>query len=674
MHSGELVVKQLSVFVLLLLVGLPSFGIDTTGVGSKISVCYKLNKMRDIKLIANAKELLPIAVKYPNSDLAVRIYTLTGRGFMNNFQYDSSKTYFSLAEQNISNKVSPDAKGKLMMAKGWYLAQSGEEGNALNIYLKAYDYFVESKDSLSMAGVLGNLASLMDYVSQYEKGLMYQQKALDIYKLKNDTLGVLLCLNNIGTNYMSIGKFNLAIDYFYQSIRYGEEINYQVPLITIYANLGDCFIRINKFNDAEKIGNSILRMNLKSSIVVEAGSAYLFKAFACSNRNEKELALSFADSCYKYLRIEQDVENIHEKIYCYKLLGQVYSKYKIFDRALQVLLKADTLLHTESESGLSLQFAKMENDFQLKNSKSEIESLKALSESQRILVQSQQQIIGLVVAFIVVFVIAFLLTFYLFRKSKRAEKEIQAQNILVANKNIELNKQNELQLMTIGIIGHDLRSPLGFALTMKQLMIDMLNSGQTEDFIKLATLHFDSLERIHVLVNDLVKWVLSAQSGINIKFSEISLFPLVQKVSGGFVRELNEKNIEFINEVLADLIIFADAASVETILRNVLQNAIKFTPEGKKITILSAVDHTEPNFLKISIIDEGIGMQENVIEKLNAGKRMISLGTKGEKGNGLGLIMIQSLLNINYGKMKIESEIEIGTTFSIYLPVVNMAE
>jgi signal transduction histidine kinase len=413
-------------------------------------------------------------------------------------------------------------------------------------------------------------------------------------------------------------------------------------------------------------------MNLKSSAIIEAGSAYLFKSFACSNRNQRELALSYADSSYKYLLIQQDVENIHEKIYSYKLLGQVYTKYKVFDKALRASLTADTLLHDESRSDLTFEFAKMENDFQLKNSKSEIDALKSLSESQAIQVQSQRQIIGLVVGIVVIFIIAFLLTFYLFRKSKLAEKEIQAKNLLVANQNQELKKQNELQLLTIGIVGHDLRSPLASSMTVKEVIISMLEAGNLDKSIHLTKLHFEGLERIYTLANNLVKWVLSAQSGISLNFSEIKVAPLVNKVSSIFEGELKEKNITLQNNVGENVTIFADASSVETILRNIIQNAIKFTPDGKKITIKSLISDTTPDFVAISIIDEGKGMPSDILEKLNSGNRMFTLGTRGEKGNGLGLIMIQTLLSLNNGKIKISSEIGVGTSFSVLLPAKNL--
>jgi signal transduction histidine kinase len=196
-----------------------------------------------------------------------------------------------------------------------------------------------------------------------------------------------------------------------------------------------------------------------------------------------------------------------------------------------------------------------------------------------------------------------------------------------------------------------------------------LDDADIKSAKELSTHLFDALERINVLSNNLVQWVLSAQSGINLNFSEIQVLDLVAKVSNGFTSELKDKNITFQNKVAIGTLIYADASSVETILRNVIQNAIKFTPVGKKITITSLPCDSNPDFRIISVIDEGQGMPIDILEKLNSGKRMITVGTKGEKGNGLGLIMIQTLLSLNKGKMKISSEIGVGTSFSVIFPI-----
>lgn len=644
---------------------LPLLGADSTGIWSSLNKCYELNKKRDISLISTAKQLIPIAKDYPKSDVAVRVYTLAGRGFMNSYQFDSSIIYYLEAEKNLSAKVSPDAKGKLMIAFGWNYYQVGRENIALTFNLRALDFFKEAKDSTSMANALANLASMVDALGQFDKGLAYKKQALEIYLLKKDTLGVLKSLNNIANNYMFKEEYEIGISYLNQALQIGKNYDNTSIYTIIYKNLGFGYLSLGKYDESEKIGDKILDIHKNLGAKADIGEAFMFKAISSSEKNNRALALRFADSSMAYLKLKSDIQH---KDVCYRNLVTVYSKYKIFDKALNASLLRDSILTILTDSSNAQAFAKKEFKFELSNSKAELESLKEISESQALQVQSQRQIIGLIIGIVAIFLSAFLLTFYLFRKSKLAEKAIQAQNLVVANQNLELKKQNELQLMTIGIVGHDLRGPLASAITLKEIIISMLEAGQIKEAMHFINLHFNSLDRIHILANNLVQWVLSAQSGINLNFEMVVLYNTGQNLIQTFETDLKAKQITIINSLDPALKVYADPNCVETILRNIVQNAVKFTENGKNITISAESAPDSEGLIKICVEDEGVGMPPEIIEKLNEGKKMITLGTQGERGNGLGLIMIQTLLSLNRGKMEVVSEIGKGTKFFILLP------
>jgi signal transduction histidine kinase len=162
--------------------------------------------------------------------------------------------------------------------------------------------------------------------------------------------------------------------------------------------------------------------------------------------------------------------------------------------------------------------------------------------------------------------------------------------------------------------------------------------------------------------------VLSAQSGINLNFSVLYVKDLIDEVLVNLETVIKEKNIEIVLDFHPSCKVYADISSVQTILRNIVQNAIKFTEENKKITITAFGHHWTPERMYISVKDEGKGIAPDALEMLNSGKKVVSYGTKGEKGNGLGLIVIQTLLSLNNGNMEITSEQGKGTTFQISLP------
>jgi signal transduction histidine kinase len=130
-----------------------------------------------------------------------------------------------------------------------------------------------------------------------------------------------------------------------------------------------------------------------------------------------------------------------------------------------------------------------------------------------------------------------------------------------------------------------------------------------------------------------------------------------------------QKNIMIINNALPTATAYADHNHVLLILRNLIGNAIKFTPEGGKILIGTNLQ-TENNLLIISVKDTGIGMKETTRLKIFESDELFTTqGTAGEKGTGLGLMLCKEFVEKNNGKIWVESELGVGTTFSFSLPM-----
>jgi signal transduction histidine kinase len=132
------------------------------------------------------------------------------------------------------------------------------------------------------------------------------------------------------------------------------------------------------------------------------------------------------------------------------------------------------------------------------------------------------------------------------------------------------------------------------------------------------------------------------------------------------------KRIEIDNLVKPDVILLADKNMLNTILNNLIMNAIKFTqPEGN-IRIYSEADTSEPgkDYIRISIADNGIGMDTETAETLFDSKRMVSTpGTEKEQGTGLGLILVMEMIEKHGGTIKVESAPGKGSVFSFLIPV-----
>ena len=144
------------------------------------------------------------------------------------------------------------------------------------------------------------------------------------------------------------------------------------------------------------------------------------------------------------------------------------------------------------------------------------------------------------------------------------------------------------------------------------------------------------------------------------------LAPIVEEIESIFKYSFDQKNITFSNQVLPEHIVLMDLNHLKVILRNLISNAIKFTPAKGRVTVTS---HINDGKITVGISDTGRGMNNEEIERLLSVKTHFTKpGTQGEKGTGIGLLLCRELIELNGGEMWLTSEVDKGTTFYFSLP------
>jgi len=251
-------------------------------------------------------------------------------------------------------------------------------------------------------------------------------------------------------------------------------------------------------------------------------------------------------------------------------------------------------------------------------------------------------------------------------KLKVAEIEILQQKEEILTQRDELQKLNATKDRFFSIIAHDLRGPLGTVINSTGLIVENYELFDDEDRRKMLTeIHKSSLTTYNLLEN-LLNWSRSQRGELKFNPENIDLNLVVLEVLELMnITALNKKiSLKFNSEISYRA--FADENMVSTILRNLVNNAIKFTKEGGEINILIVIE--KKNKLKIAVSDNGIGIlkdKQNKIFKID--EQTTSLGTNNEKGTGLGLILCYELVKKNGGKIWFESEKNKGTTFNFTL-------
>lgn len=231
----------------------------------------------------------------------------------------------------------------------------------------------------------------------------------------------------------------------------------------------------------------------------------------------------------------------------------------------------------------------------------------------------------------------------------------------------ELIKMNQDKDKFLSIISHDLRSPFNALIGFSQLLLEMGDDLSVDERKDYASILYDTSKSTLGLLDNLLLWTNSQSGKININLTKVSVYPIVNEVFSYLASAGQKKNIQLQNNLDKEILVNADINMLNAILRNLVSNAIKFTPEGGKIDIYS---NTIGGMVEIAVADNGMGMDETVINTLfSSGTHKSTLGTASEKGTGLGLVLCKEFAEKQGGKIWVESEPGKGSTFKFTLPL-----
>ena len=217
------------------------------------------------------------------------------------------------------------------------------------------------------------------------------------------------------------------------------------------------------------------------------------------------------------------------------------------------------------------------------------------------------------------------------------------------------------------IIAHDLKSPFSGFLGIANLLSTNIEDLSREELIEIAKMLKESAEKTYKLIENLLEWSRVQRGMIQFKPDWVNLFYLVNEISSLQAVNLQKKELQFLNEIPPELELFADMNMLSTIFRNLISNAIKFTPRGGKV-IVFATKNADGETL-IAVRDTGIGIPADMLPVLfKVGAKTFRPGTEGESSTGLGLVLCKEYVEKHGGKVWVESTEGSGTTFFFTIP------
>ena len=251
-------------------------------------------------------------------------------------------------------------------------------------------------------------------------------------------------------------------------------------------------------------------------------------------------------------------------------------------------------------------------------------------------------------------------------KQRRLEELLRTRTHEIEKSREELENLNRKKDLIFSILSHDLRSPLTTLKGFLGMIIDNSEAISKEDLRKYSVSIRNSVTNSLDLIDNTLYWSLSQTGSIQCNPTRIALAPVFDKIKGLYQLTAEKKQIKFHIEEMNGLAVLADENMLYVLLRNLVSNAMKFTAEGKCVTLNAVLNK---QWVEIKIKDEGIGMTEEEISKIfMLDNPQVKRGTSSEKGTGLGLILCKKFIEANNGKLKIHSKEGTGSEFIVILP------
>lgn len=258
--------------------------------------------------------------------------------------------------------------------------------------------------------------------------------------------------------------------------------------------------------------------------------------------------------------------------------------------------------------------------------------------------------------------------------------ELLAQKESLVIMNNELHELNATKDKFFSIIAHDIKNPFNAILGFTDLLEENFKEWTDEMKLEIITLVNKSSRNLYQLLENLLQWSRSQRGIIEYNPERIELAPLFQSVIDIMRGSAEAKNIELaIALPEEDLAVFADRQMLDTIMRNLISNALKFTNTGGNVRIVAEnndglvnIKVTDARFVKIKVTDNGVGIRSDIKDKLfRIDSNQTTPGTKNETGTGLGLLLVKEFVTRHGGEIGVESTIGVGSTFYFTLPLAD---
>jgi len=615
-------------------------------------------------------------------------------------RYFKSDSLLLLSQEafNLSKEANNDyGQCKSLVGIGNYYTDEGNYDQAITNYHKALvkAKLIDDKDFI--LDVQNKIAGAYDFKGNYAEALSRYLEGVELATQTGNDLMLSIFNENIANLYANQKNYKQA-NHFYKIVkRINDKIGNDIYSAETMSNIASVYADMGELEYAMYNVNSSITTFEKHKIMDWLAYAYEVKGKTYLKGGDNKWALFF----YKHSEmIHENLEDDRGKTSLLNGMAEALLGQHKDSLSEQYALKAFELskkikFHEETQRSANTLFKinKNKKDFESalvyhevyhtlhdtistnKNEKSitmlvtklEYEKQKEtlMAENSKALA-SQKRYIYAALFILVIFLIVTLIV----RRNEKVQKRL---NIELYNKTAKLVENekalreiNETKDKLFSIIGHDLRGPIAaFQGLLKLYKVGEIDSKEFLQFIpKLSS----DIDHISFTLNNLLSWGQTQMNGSVTKPGIVSIENLVTENISLLSETAEAKSLKIVNKMTANILSWSDSAQIDIVIRNLMSNAIKFTPDNGMITI-DALERSST--WEISVRDTGVGIDKDTQKKIfEKNSNITTYGTNDEKGTGLGLSLCKEMVEKNNGKIWVESFRPDGTCFYFTLPKV----
>jgi len=647
--------------------------VDTVKINLNIKLSNSFSyKEKDSSLLYfnNALELLnDISGK---EELANKLYNL-GVDYELNNDFEIAIRCYEKSIYIYEDLGDLDQLAKLYNYIGYSFIQIYAEDKGIEFYLKSLKLYERLNDESGVALIYIDIGNLYYDQEKYDDSKKHYQDALTIYEKQNDNEGIATSYTNLGNAFSDGGDCQLGIDYYKQSIILEEEVNDKNGIAINYNNIGDCYIQLKSFDVA--LSYFLKSYEIATEINDEDLIALIYLNIADIHLQQKKYYKTIAYA-NKSLEISKKIGILEYQKDDLLFLAKSYEAFKNNSKALfyyKEHYKVKDSLNKSDKANIVQLFNALN---ELENTHFTISELSNKNQIAELKFENERKISYFLIVAIILFALLIILLIHQRNSKKKAFNLLEFRNYQINKMNNEIQKQrddlgelNKTKDKFFSIIAHDLKNPFNSIKGFTELLIDNNREYDEEKQMKFLRIIKDSTIKASALLNDLLVWANAQSGNLDYNPKKTELVKDVLNVVSLLEIQAIKKEIEIYNNVDHNLLVKADENMLNTILRNLISNAIKFTKQYGEIKILSVLNK---NMVEITVKDNGIGISEEDMNSLfNIDVKNIHVGTANEQGSGLGLVLCKDFVEKHGGEIWVNSTKNEGTAFTFSIPLWN---